>query len=62
MFLTGKPLDLLQEGRFHKVPFIFGITSQEGMLILRGKSTSAMTLNYGFKLRSGLSECMVVKS
>ncbi|PNF42151.1 Esterase E4 [Cryptotermes secundus] len=35
VFLTGKPLDLLQEGRFHKVPFISGITSHEGMLIMR---------------------------
>jgi hypothetical protein len=49
VFLTGKPLDLLQEGRFHKVPFIFGITSQEGMLIMRGKLKGVMTLKYGIK-------------
>lgn len=49
VFLTGKPLDLLQEGRFHKVPFICGITSHEGMLIMRGKYTGAVTLKYSFE-------------
>jgi hypothetical protein len=37
IFLTGKPLDLMQEGKFHKVPFLSGVTSHEGMLIMRGK-------------------------
>jgi hypothetical protein len=50
VFLTGKPLDLMQEGKFHKVPFISGITSHEGMLIMRGKHAAAMTLQYSFKL------------
>jgi hypothetical protein len=50
VFLTGKPLDLLQEGRFHKVPFISGITSHEGMLIMRGKHKGTVTLKYSFKL------------
>ena len=38
VFLTGKPLDLMQEGRFHKIPFMSGITSHEGMLFLRGEN------------------------
>lgn len=44
VFLTGKPLDLMQEGRFHKVPFMSGITSQEGMLIMRGRPIGTITL------------------
>jgi hypothetical protein len=44
VFLTGKPLDLMQEGRFHKVPFVCGITSHEGMLIMRGKLMGMTTL------------------
>ena len=37
VFLIGNPLDLMQEGRFHKVPFMSGITSNEGMFLVRGK-------------------------
>jgi hypothetical protein len=44
VFLTGKPLDLMQEGRFHKVPFISGVTSHEGMLIMRGKLMGTITI------------------
>jgi hypothetical protein len=39
VFLTGKPLELMQEGKFVKVPFISGITSHEGMLFMRGKNS-----------------------
>ncbi|XP_021912901.1 esterase E4-like isoform X2 [Zootermopsis nevadensis] len=45
VFLTGKPLDLMQEGRFHKVPFMSGITSQEGMLIMRAVFKNPTLLN-----------------
>jgi hypothetical protein len=48
VFVIGKPLDLLQQGRFHKVPFILGVTSHEGMLVMRGKHTGVMTLKYEF--------------
>nr|CAD7586926.1 unnamed protein product [Timema genevievae] len=33
-FIPGDPLKLLKEGRFHKVPFITGVTSAEGKLAL----------------------------
>nr|CAD7263059.1 unnamed protein product [Timema shepardi] len=33
-FIPGDPVKLLKEGRFHKVPFITGVTSAEGKLAL----------------------------
>lgn len=45
VFLTGKPLDLMQEGRFHKVPFMSGITSHEGMLVMRAMFKNPAFLN-----------------
>nr|CAD7203290.1 unnamed protein product [Timema douglasi] len=35
-FIPGDPVKLLKEGRFHKVPFITGVTSAEGKLTLSG--------------------------
>nr|CAD7199395.1 unnamed protein product [Timema douglasi] len=35
-FIPGDPVKLLKEGRFHKVPFITGVTSAEGKLALSG--------------------------
>ncbi|CAG2064605.1 unnamed protein product, partial [Timema podura] len=32
--IPGDPVKLLKEGRFHKVPFITGVTSAEGKLAL----------------------------
>jgi len=46
VFLTGKPLDLMQEGRFHKVPFMSGITSHEGMLVMRGKDMRKVQVSF----------------
>nr|CAD7569982.1 unnamed protein product [Timema californicum] len=33
-FIPGDPVKLMKEGRFHKVPFITGVTSAEGKLAL----------------------------
>jgi carboxylesterase type B len=46
VFLTGKPLELMQEGRFHKVPFMSGITSHEGMLVMRGKDMRKVLVSF----------------
>jgi len=46
VFLTGKPLDLMQEGRFHKIPFMSGITSNEGMFLLRGKDMRKVQVSF----------------
>jgi hypothetical protein len=35
-FLPDEPIELLTRGKFHKVPFLTGITSSEGLLCLRG--------------------------
>nr|QIK02111.1 carboxylesterase 11 [Holotrichia parallela] len=32
-FLSEDPLDIMLQGRYHKVPFLLGYTSREGMLI-----------------------------
>nr|CAD7395826.1 unnamed protein product [Timema cristinae] len=39
-FIPGEPVKLLKEGRFHKVPFITGVTSAEGKLTLSGMFNS----------------------
>jgi carboxylesterase type B len=34
VFLPDRPIDLIRNGKFHKVPLIIGVTSKEGKLIL----------------------------
>jgi hypothetical protein len=46
VFLTGKPLDLMKEGKIHKVPFMSGITSHEGMLVMRGKDMRKVQVRF----------------
>jgi len=46
VFLTGKPLDLIQKGRFHKVPFMSGITSNEAMFLVRGKDMRKVQVSF----------------
>ncbi|PSN44740.1 hypothetical protein C0J52_10745, partial [Blattella germanica] len=36
VFLPGRPFDLIKNGKFHQVPFMMGITSHEGMLVMKG--------------------------
>jgi hypothetical protein len=38
IFLPDSPLSLLSSGKFHDVPLIAGISSHEGMLMLKRKS------------------------
>jgi carboxylesterase type B len=38
VFLLDKPIDLIRNGKFNKVPLIIGVTSREGKLIMPGKS------------------------
>jgi hypothetical protein len=40
IFLCESPFDLMTQGKFHKVPLIVGITSHEGLLMLKGKCGS----------------------
>lgn len=35
LFLPADPIDLITEGKFHKVPFLTGINSSEGLLCVR---------------------------
>ncbi|PSN48039.1 hypothetical protein C0J52_09101 [Blattella germanica] len=35
VFLAESPIDLMTQGRFHKVPYITGINSHEGLLMLK---------------------------
>jgi carboxylesterase type B len=36
VFLPADPIDLIRQGKFHKVPFLTGVNSSEGLLCLRG--------------------------
>jgi Carboxylesterase. len=36
-FLEGNPMDLMTQGKFHKVPYLSGLNSHEGLLMLKGK-------------------------
>jgi hypothetical protein len=36
VFLPAEPIDLITHGKFHKVPFVTGVNSSEGLLCLRG--------------------------
>jgi hypothetical protein len=40
IFLYESPIDLMTQGRFHKVPMIMGVTSHEGLLMLKGNCGS----------------------
>ncbi|XP_069675635.1 carboxylic ester hydrolase-like isoform X1 [Periplaneta americana] len=46
VFVPGQPLDLMRAGLFHKVPFVSGITSHEGMLVMRALSRDPAFLSY----------------
>jgi cholinesterase len=37
VFLHDRPLDIIKEGKFNKVPLIIGVTSKEGLFIMPGK-------------------------
>lgn len=37
VFLPDIPINLIRNGKFHKVPLIIGVTSREGKLILPGR-------------------------
>jgi len=38
VFIPADPIDLITQGKFHKVPFLAGVTSSEGLLSLRGRA------------------------
>jgi hypothetical protein len=38
VFLPVDPIDLVTPGKFHKVPFLTGVTSSEGLISLRGRT------------------------
>ena len=38
VFLPADPIDLITQGKFHKVPFLTGVTSSEGLISLRGRT------------------------
>jgi len=35
-FLPDSPKNIISQGKFHKVPFMTGVTSNEGMLVMAG--------------------------
>jgi cholinesterase len=37
VFLPERPIDIIRNGRFNKVPLIIGVTSREGLLIIPGR-------------------------
>jgi hypothetical protein len=37
-FLPAGPIELVTQGKFHKVPFLAGVNSSEGLLSLRGRA------------------------
>nr|CAD7196201.1 unnamed protein product [Timema douglasi] len=44
-FIPGDPLRLLHEGKFHKVPYLTGVTSAEGKLFITGGFDPATITN-----------------
>ena len=44
VFLPDRPIDLIRNGKFHKVPLIIGVTSKEGKLILPGRRFFCFTV------------------
>nr|CAD7586925.1 unnamed protein product [Timema genevievae] len=42
-FIPGDPFQLLKQGQFHKVPFIVGVTSAEGKLVLNVHNQAILT-------------------
>lgn len=45
IFLPDNPINIIAQERFHKIPFIIGVTGAEGIFLLKGK-------NKGFKLKA----------
>jgi len=46
VFLPDRPIDLIRNGKFHKVPLIIGVTSKEGKLILPGRRFFDFTIMF----------------
>lgn len=46
VFLPDSPINLIRNGKFHKVPIIIGVTSKEGKLILPGRRFFYFTSMY----------------
>ncbi|XP_067007341.2 carboxylic ester hydrolase [Anabrus simplex] len=44
-FLTREPIAIMREGKFHQVPLIAGVTSHEGMLLLKDVLPNPSLLN-----------------
>jgi carboxylesterase type B len=36
IFLPDSPTNIISQGKFHQVPFMTGVTSNEGMLVMEG--------------------------
>ncbi|KAJ9600064.1 hypothetical protein L9F63_009645, partial [Diploptera punctata] len=45
IFLHDTPINLIMNGKFHKVPFITGVTSHEGMLLFKAIHSNPTLLN-----------------
>jgi carboxylesterase type B len=36
IFLPDSPTNIISQGKFHKIPFMTGVTSNEGMFVMGG--------------------------
>jgi len=36
IFLPDSPTNIILQGKFHKIPFMIGVTSKEGMFVMAG--------------------------
>jgi len=60
VFLPADPIDLITQGKFHKVPFITGITSSEGLISLRGRTSVVTYMLQPRTEQPGSSEMTVI--
>jgi carboxylesterase type B len=37
IFLPDSPTNMIAQGRLHEIPFLIGVTSAEGIFLLKGK-------------------------
>ena len=60
VFLPADPIDLITQGKFHKVPFLAGVNSSEGLLSLRGRALVVTHVLTPQAEQAGSSETTVI--
>jgi carboxylesterase type B len=61
-FLPADPIDLIRQGKFHKVPFLAGVNSNEGLLSLRGRALVVTHVLIPRIEQRGSSEMTVIRT